>query len=91
MKRLLLFAITAGLLSPIAAKADDLVRETCGRVKAGFISPKEAHKKLGLPEKMYDFFQTESKNFSERDFINQKIVIDDYCQGYTGIYHMSHP
>ena len=51
MKRFLPLALTAGILSSIAANADDFnVRDTCCRLHAGFILPKEAHKRLGLPK-----------------------------------------
>ena len=85
MKRFLPLLLFAGLLSPITAKADDYkIRDTCGQMKARFISPMEAHKRLGLPKISKSRFDQEPKNFSDRDFINQIQMMDDYCQGYTG-------
>ena len=49
MKRFLLLALTAGLISPIAARADDFkVRDTCGRLARYEITGKEAFKRLKL-------------------------------------------
>ena len=85
MKRFLSLLLFAGLVSPITAKADDYkVRHTCGQVIAGFITPTEAHKRLGLPKISSSRFEQETKNFSERDFIDQIMMIDRYCKGYTG-------
>jgi len=86
MKSFLLLTITAVFLSPIAAKADDYkVRDTCGQMKGEFISPMEAHKRLGLPKISKSRFDEKPTNFSDRDFINQIMMIDDYCEGYTGV------
>ena len=90
MNRFLLFALTAGLISPIAVKADDFnVRDTCGRLHAGFILPKEAHKRLGLPKNIpggrgmgmnpettsfYDLTKTRAGN---KDWM--------FCDEYTGV------
>ena len=49
MNRFLLLALTAGLLSPMAANAErDEVRHICALMKVGDIKPKQALKKLGL-------------------------------------------
>ena len=85
MNRFLLLALTAGLLSPLSANADDFnVRDTCGRLYAGFISPIEAHEKLGLPKISTGRYQDEPKRFYDQDSIRQQIMIEEYCEGYTG-------
>ena len=49
MKRLLLFALTAGLLIPNVAKAErDEVRHMCASWQVGDLKGKQALRKLGL-------------------------------------------
>ena len=49
MNRFLILSLTSGLLSPVAANADDFkVRDTCGRLARFEITGKEASKRLKL-------------------------------------------
>ena len=85
MNSFLLLALTAGLLSPIATKADDFkVRDTCGRFHAGFITATEAHKKLGLPNTIKMRWTDEIKRFNDLNEIAQQTTLDEYCDTYTG-------
>ena len=71
MKRFLLLVLTAGLLSPIAAKAErDDVRHICASMQVGEITPKQALRKIGLKV---------PKDYSPR----KKIVA--YCKVYLGL------
>ena len=71
MNRFLLLALTAGLLSPIAAKAErDEVRHICATMKVGEMSPKQGLKKLGL------------KVPRDSEEINNKAY--NYCSAYLG-------
>ena len=85
MRRFLFLALFAALLSPTVAKADDFkVRDTCGRHNGGFISAKEAHRRLGL-EKTYKRRGIEGLvNFNEEEEFWQDIAIGAYCKGYKG-------
>ncbi len=88
MNRFLLLALTAGLLSPLSANADDFnVRDTCGRLHAGFILPKEAHKRLGLPKNIRGGIGMNSETISFYDLtkLEQEIKIGSYCDEYTGV------
>ena len=78
MKRFLLLALTAGLLSPIAVKADDFkVRDTCGRLVRYEITGKEASKRLKLKKT----FKTGQK-IAVNDEDNWLYVAQLYCRGY---------
>ena len=82
MRRFLFLALFAALLSPTVAKADDFkVRDTCGRYEGGFISAKEAHRRLGLEKTFKQSYEVE--NFNEADEIWQGMAIESYCYGYT--------
>ena len=86
MNRFLLLALAAGLLCPIEAKAkDDFIRDTCGRHSGGFISSKEAHRRLGLEKtsKMM-MIDKEPVNFNDESPNMQYLRISSYCDGYTG-------
>ena len=73
MKLFLPLALIAGLLSPIAASADDFkVRDTCGRLARNEITGKEAFKRLKL-KKTYGNGQ-KVENFMRNAAI--------YCAGY---------
>ncbi len=78
MKRFLLLALTAGLLSPIAARADDFkVRDTCGRLARFEITGKEAFKRLKL-KKTYKNGQRIDANDEDNFYKSAKV----YCLGY---------
>ena len=90
MKRFLPLALTAGILSSIAANADDFnVRDTCCRLHAGFILPKEAHKRLGLPKNIPGGrgmgMNPETTSFYDLTKLEQEIKIGSYCDKYTGV------
>ena len=90
MNRFFLLALTAGLLSSIAANADDFnVRDTCGRLHAVFILPKESHKRLGLPKNIPGGrgmgMNPETTSFYDLSKLEQEILIGSYCDEYTGV------
>tara|TARA_R100000655_G_scaffold44741_1_gene81472 strand:- start:86 stop:331 length:246 start_codon:yes stop_codon:yes gene_type:complete len=75
MKRFLLLALTAGLFSPIAAKADDFrVRDTCGRLARSEISGKEAFKRLKLKNTF--------RSGGELSDVPFRTASENYCRGY---------
>ena len=78
MKRFLLLALTAGLLSPIAAKAEltfEEKRETCALYSAGQITRQSAADKLGLKKPIH-------KDHSAKELIWAVIRYCEYLGGF---------
>ena len=75
MNRFLLLALTAGLLCPVAANADDFkVRDTCGRLARNEITGKEAFKLLKLTKTYMN-----GQKVTDEKFIRNAA---EYCEGY---------
>tara|TARA_B100000530_G_C15563921_1_gene331671 strand:+ start:244 stop:528 length:285 start_codon:yes stop_codon:yes gene_type:complete len=78
-------ALFAGYLRGPSAN-DFNVRDTCGRLHSGFFSPKEAHKRLGLPKYIFaGRWEAEPKSFYDFTKLVQEITIENYCNKYTGV------
>ena len=70
-------ALFAGYLRGPSAN-DFNVRDTCGRLHAGFFSPKEAHKRLGLPQYIFaGRWEADPKNFNDFNKLVQEITIEN--------------
>ena len=79
MKRFLLLALTAGLLSPIAAKAGfsfEETRETCARFFAGQIPTEEIATKFDIKKPQYPLAQIATRK--------QKDAVREYCWFFRG-------
>ena len=85
MLRFLFVALVVSILNPTIAKADDFnARDTCGRHSGGFISSKEAHRRLGLENTFQKFYHKDPVNFSDESLFMQNLKISSYCDAYTG-------
>ena len=71
MKRLLLLALTVGLLLPVAAKAHrDESKHVCALYTVGELTPEQALKRL------------EIKSKSNRPLSEKRYAVYEYCQRY---------